>query len=159
MAEDLKLARVYLVLLALMAIGRFVVGSVAKVPYERGTWFISMVILTLLCSLLHAAFARAFLGYTILGAARLGMTLGLCSQIVILLATVLSYLAGVQSYFNHPTPLGQAEPGPVPLGQALGVRLGGLVVNTLLNGVAGAIGWAMGALLPGRPVPATPSKS
>ena len=36
----------------------------------------------------------------------------------------------------------------IPLGQALGLRVGGLVVNTLLNGIVGAIGWALGALLP-----------
>ena len=31
---------------------------------------------------------------------------------------------------------------------ALGLRAVGLVVNTILNGIAGALGWAMGALLP-----------
>jgi hypothetical protein len=36
----------------------------------------------------------------------------------------------------------------LPLGAALATRAGGLVVNTLLNGIAGALGWAMGALLP-----------
>jgi hypothetical protein len=152
LAEYLKLARVYLVLLALMLIGRFVVGNVAKVPYEMGTFMISIVILTLLCSLLHSAFARAFLGYPILKATKLGMTLGLCSQIAILLATLLSYLAGVQSYFNHPTALNRLPPETVvPLGQAMGFRAVGVVVNALLNGVAGAIGWALGALLPAKP--------
>ena len=30
------------------------------------------------------------------------------------------------------------------------VRAGGLVVNALLNGIAGALGWALGGLLPAR---------
>ena len=32
----------------------------------------------------------------------------------------------------------------------MGFRAGGLVVNTILNGIAGALGWALGGLLPGR---------
>jgi hypothetical protein len=42
----------------------------------------------------------------------------------------------------------------VGLAQAMGVRAGGLVVNAFLNGIAGALGWALGGLLPrgdGRP--------
>jgi hypothetical protein len=27
-------------------------------------------------------------------------------------------------------------------------RVGGLVVNTIVNGIVGALGWALGALLP-----------
>ncbi len=40
----------------------------------------------------------------------------------------------------------QAE--PVGFGAAMGFRAGGLVVNTILNGIAGALGWALGGLLP-----------
>ena len=32
----------------------------------------------------------------------------------------------------------------------MGFRAGGLVVNTILNGIAGALGWALGGLLPAR---------
>jgi hypothetical protein len=37
---------------------------------------------------------------------------------------------------------------PIPFLPAMGFRAVGLVVNTLLNGIAGALGWALGALLP-----------
>jgi hypothetical protein len=41
----------------------------------------------------------------------------------------------------------------VPMGQALVIRMGGLVVNTLANGIVGMIGWALGGLLPPLPSP------
>ena len=151
MAEYFKLARVYLVLLALLTIGRFVLGNVSGVPFEKGSDKMSIVIVTIVSSILYAAFARGFLGYRMWDAVKLAMFLALCSQVVILLATVLSYLAGIRSYFNHPTALsGQPADAVITLGQALGIRLGGLVVNTLLNGIVGAIGWALGGLFPPR---------
>jgi hypothetical protein len=151
MSEYLKLARVYLVLLALLTVGRFVLGNVSGIPYEQGSDKMSIVIVTLVSSILYAAFARGFLGYRMWEAVKLAMTLALCSQVVVLVATVLSYLLGIRSYFNHPTALNRLPPDAVvPLGQALLFRLGGLVVNTLLNGVVGALGWALGGLLPPR---------
>jgi hypothetical protein len=146
MKHDLRLARPYLVLLAIMAVARFAVGNVRGIPYAQGTDKVSIVILTLIASILYAAFARGFLGYRIWPAARLAMVLGLASQVVIVLATVASYAAGAETYFNHPIALNQ--PQAVGLGPALGIRLGGLVVNTLANGIAGMIGWALGALFP-----------
>jgi hypothetical protein len=157
MTEHLKLGRVYFVLLAILTVGRLVMGNVSGVPYERGSDKMSIVIVTLVSSILYAAFARAFLGYKMWDAARLTMTLALVSQVVIVLATVGSYLAGVTTYFNHPTAVNRLPADAVvPLGQALGFRVGGLVVNTLLNGLAGAIGWGLGALLP-APAPARQS--
>jgi hypothetical protein len=150
MAMNLRLARVYFVLLALATTLRFVLGNVAGVPFEKFTDKVSIVILTLISALLYAAFARAFLGYKILDAAMLAMTLGLASQVVIVLATVASYALGIQSAFNHPTVLGEPGATEVAFLPALGVRAGGLVVNTLFTGLAGAIGWGLGGLLPAQ---------
>ena len=148
MTMNLKLARVYFVLLALLVVLRFALGNVAGIPYEKFTDKVSIVITTLVSALLYAAFARAFLGYRIFDAAKLAMTLGLTAQVAIFLATAVSYLLGIQSAFNHPLALNQAGVASVPMGAALGIRAGGLVVNTLVTGIAGALGWALGALLP-----------
>jgi hypothetical protein len=43
---------------------------------------------------------------------------------------------------------GQSE--AIGFGAAMGFRAGGLMVNTLLNGIAGALGWALGGLLRAR---------
>jgi hypothetical protein len=135
-------------LLALTVVLRFVLGNVAGVPYEKFTDKVSVVIITLVSVLLYAAFARAFLGYKIAGAILLAMTLGLVSQLLVFAATVFSYLVGIQSAFNHPMALNQVGVTSVPFGVALGVRAGGIVVNTLVTGIGGAIGWALGGLLP-----------
>jgi hypothetical protein len=148
MSEYLKLGRVYFVLLAILTAGRFIMGNYSRVPFEKGTDKMSIVIMTIVATLLYGAFVRAFLGYRMWDAAKLTMTLGLVSQVVIVLATTLSYLAGIESYFNHPLALNQ--PQAVGLGQALGIRAGGLVVNTLACGITGALGWGLGALLPAR---------
>ncbi|HEY6549460.1 MAG TPA: hypothetical protein VI589_16200 [Vicinamibacteria bacterium] len=151
MSEYLKLGRVYFVLLAILTAGRFIMGNYSHVPFEKGTDKMSIVIVTIVSTLLYAAFARAFLGYRMWDAAKLTMTLGLVSQVVVVLATAASYLAGIESYFNHPLALNQ--PQAVGFGQALGIRAGGLLVNTLFCGITGALGWGLGALLPGRPAP------
>ena len=150
MTMNLKLARVYFVLLALFVVLRFALGNVAGMPYEKFTDKVSIVILTLVSALLYAAFTRAFLGYRIWEAAKLAMTLGLSAQVTIFLATVLSYLLGIQSAFNHPVALNQPGLASVPLGAALGIRAGGIVANTLATGIAGALGWALGGLLPAQ---------
>ena len=150
MTMNLKLARVYFVLLALVVLLRFVLGNVQGVPYEKFTDKVSVVIITLVSALLYAAFARAFLGYRILEAAKLAMTLGLASQVAVFLATAVSYVLGIQSAFNNPLALNQPGVASVPFGAALGIRAGGLVVNTLATGIVGALGWALGAVLPAQ---------
>ena len=143
--EYLRLARPYFVLLAIFTIGRWIVGL--KLPYPQGSPIFSLVILTILSCLYFSAFARRWRGYRIGQAVVLSMLLSLASQIVIVLATLLSYLLGVDTYFNHPTALNATE--PLGMGQAMVARAFGLVVNTLVNGsIAGALGWAMGGLLP-----------
>jgi hypothetical protein len=69
---------------------------------------------------------------------------------VIFAATLLSYALGLHTYFNYPTALfgPQAPLTDVPLGQAVLSRVGGLIVNPILTGIAGALGWAAGGLLP-----------
>jgi hypothetical protein len=148
MAENLKLARLYLLMLAIVTVGRWTLGF-QHVPYEKGTDKLSIVVLTLFASLFYAAFTRRWLGYRILQAIGLTMTLGVLGQVVILLSTAVSYGAGLETYFNYPLALNQKE--PVAFAQAMGIRLGGLVANTITNGIAGALGWAMGALLPPPP--------
>jgi|GEM_PF-1689089 len=145
MAENLRLARLYLVILAIVAGTRWGM-SLFGVPYERGTDKVSIVIVTLFSSLFYAAFCRRWRDYRILAAVGLAMTFGVISQLVVLLSTVVSFLFGLHTYFNHPTALNQLA--EVPFGVALGIRAGGLVANTLTSGIAGALGWAMGGLLP-----------
>lgn len=150
MSENLRLARFFFLLLAIVTVGRWTM-SLMHVPYAKGTDKLSIVILTLFSSIYYAAFARRWRSYGIGRAVVLTMTLAVCAQLVIFLSTIVSYAAGLDTYFTYPTALLGPDADlsqKVPLGQALVARLLGLVVNTLLNAVAGALGWTMGGLLP-----------
>jgi hypothetical protein len=146
MAENLKLARLYLLLLAIATVGRWLLGTFG-VPYAKGTATFSIVTLTFYAAVFYGAFTRRWRGFRLWRAAGLGITLGVMSQLVILAATLLSYALGLRTYFNDPVAL--EVPGPeATLAQALLSRLAGLIVNPILTGIASAIGWAMGGLLP-----------
>jgi hypothetical protein len=147
MAEYLRLARLYLLLLAIVTIGRWTLGF-QNVPYDKATDKLSIVILTLFASIFYGAFGRRWLNFRISQALAMGALMGVLSQVVVLLSTVASYSLGIDSYFNHPTALNKAT--AVPFGEAVVIRAGGFVGNTLLSAIAGAVGWAMGALLPHR---------
>jgi len=145
MSENLRLARLYFLLLAVVTLGRWAL-SLQGVPYEKGTDKLSIVILTVYSAIFYGAFCRRWKGFRLGRAVVVGMTLGLVAQLVILLSTILSYALGLETYFNFPRALN--SPAMVPMATAILTRLGGLVVNVILSGIAGALGWAMGALLP-----------
>jgi hypothetical protein len=143
--QYLRLGTLYFVLLAIFTIGRWVTG-LRGVPYERGRDWFSIVIMTALSVFFYAAFTRRCFGYRLFTAVGLAMTLGLASQIVIFLATALSYALGIDTYFTHPTALN--VPAPIPVGEAMIRRASGLVGNTISSGIIGGLGWALGGLLP-----------
>jgi len=150
--EYARMARPFFVMLGIVALGRWLQGTAFGVPYEKGTHVFSIVTLCLFASLFSAVFTRGWLGWRLPRAAAFAAFMAVVAQVVILLSTLASYLLDVPSYFSHPTALNQ--PQAVGLAQAMGIRAGGLVVNALLNGIAGALGWALGGLLPrgdGRP--------
>jgi hypothetical protein len=149
LSEYTRLARPYLVMLTIVTVGRWLMGTVFHVPYAAGTSALSLVTLTLYASLLSGAFLRPWLGFRLSQAAGFAMYMAVVAQVVILLSTVASYLLGIESYFNNPMALNR-QVDPISFGAAMGFRAGGLVVNTLLNGIAGSLGWALGGLLPAR---------
>jgi uncharacterized membrane protein (DUF485 family) len=154
--EYFRLARPFLVLLAIFAIGRWAIGF-SGLDYSKGHHIFSLVTLTVLGVAFYAAFARRWLGYPIMRSVGLGMTLGFCAQLVIFVLTAVSYILGLHTYFNHPTALNSAV--PVAFGTAMGGRLGGLVVNVMGSGIAAALGWFIGGLLPESPVTASPRQT
>ena len=54
--EYARLARPYFVMLAIVTIGRWLMGTAFGVPYEKGTSVLSIVTLTLFASIFSAAF-------------------------------------------------------------------------------------------------------
>ena len=155
MAENLRIARLYLVLLAIFAVARFAQGAMG-VEYAKAHHVFSIFILTVMASVFYAAFCRRWRGFRLLQAMGLGAMFGFIAQVVIFLATVMSYALGIDTFFNHPTALNQAE--AVPMGRAIGIRAPALLIFPIINAIAAAIGWALGGMLPAgvaaRAVPA-----
>jgi hypothetical protein len=145
MSDVLKLARLYWVLLALFTVGRWIM-SLQHVPYDKGHHVFSIVTLTFMASVFFAAFARAWRGYGVKQAILLGLVLGLSAQVVIFLSTVVSYMAGIESYFNHPRAL-NVETAQT-FAQAMTRRGPALIVGSIIQGIVAVIGWLLGGLLP-----------
>ena len=145
--EYTRLARPYFVLLLIETVGRWLMGTAFHVPYEKGTNVLSIVTLTIFASIFSAAFTRRWPGYRLMRAAGFAMFMAFVSQLVILLSTVISYGLDIPSYFREPMALTR-QTEAIGFGAAMLARAGGLVVNTILNGIMGALGWALGALLP-----------
>ncbi len=141
----LRVARLYFVLLVVVATGRWLLGTF-DVPYERGHHIFSIVILTIYSCVFYGAFSRRWHDYRLIQAVLLGVMIGLAAQVMILILTMTSYGLGLETYFNHPTALNAPE--PLPFGQALVVRAGGLFGNSIGAGIVAALGWALGGLLP-----------
>jgi len=150
MADKLRLARLYWVLLAVFAVGRWAL-SLRHVPYDRGNPVFSLIALTFLSAAIFAAFARRWRSYGLLDAAILGALFGISAQIVIFGSTLASYSLGIESYFTNPLAL-NATPGTtsVAMADALKTRAGALVVGPVFVAIAASIGWMLGALLPER---------
>jgi hypothetical protein len=144
MSRHLKLMGFYFWLLGLFTLGRWGL-SLGGAEYAKTTHVFSLVTLALIASAHHAAFARAFEGYKIKDALVLGALIGLTSQIVVFVSTLISYMLGITTFWNTPAALNQTA--DVPFAAAMMARTGGLVGNTLFNVIAAAIGYAMGGSL------------
>jgi len=145
MGEQLRLARPFLVLLGVTALGRWLYG-VFDYPYAKGHHIFSIVTLTVFSCLYYGVFLRRWRSARLIQAISLGFTLGFAGQLVILVLTALSYALGMHTYFNNPIALNSTV--PMDFAEAMLNRVGGLVGNSIFAGIASALGWALGGLLP-----------
>jgi len=149
MKEKLEFVRLPIVLFVIFFVARLAFGAsrgVNKETYDLANRFFSMVILQVHVALLWGAVGRRYRGYGI-GGSMLAVVLAvLASQILIFIGTAISYLAGINTFFNFPEALNQA--GPVAFGTAMVSRTITLVANCVIGAIFGAIGWALGVLIP-----------
>ncbi len=83
------------------------------------------------------------------GTLMVGVVLGLFFQILIFLATWISYAGDFgNSYFRHWDSLNVAEGTNLPMVQALTARLGGLVAGPIIMTIIAFVGRAMSSLAP-----------
>jgi len=150
----LRFVRLPLLMLVIYAIARFALGA-SGVPYApRGNAMFSIAGLSVVSSVYFGALSRRIGGFSWGGTALVGYSIGLFAQILIFLATWLSYAAGIEtSYFRHWDALNVPEGTVVPLGAAMMARAGGLVIGPiLLATIPALIGRLLSALAP-EPTP------
>jgi hypothetical protein len=111
-----------------------------------------MVILEVHVGVLWGAVGRRYRGYSISGSIAAVVLAVAVSQILIFAGTAFSYIAGINTLFNFGEALNQ--PGAtVPFAVAMVARTITFVANCIIGAVAGAIGWALGGLLPAGVTP------
>jgi hypothetical protein len=144
----LHFIRLPLLMLLIFTVGRFTQGLLG-VPYmPRGTATFGILMLTLTTSLYWGALSKRIGNFGWAGTVLVGVLLGLTSQILIFLATALSYALGVETYFTHWDALNVPEGTKVGMGQALTTRAGGLVAGPILGTVLASIGRLLAFLAP-----------
>lgn len=143
MGENLRLTRFYLVLLLLFAIGRWGL-SLGGADYEATHQIFSIVILTNVATAFYGHIVRSFVGGGIKRALMIGALLGALSQVVIFASTAISYVAGMETFWNHPRAL-NAETA-VPFGEALVGRTITFGANVVTNVITAALGYGIASL-------------
>jgi hypothetical protein len=144
-----RFIRLPLLLLVIFAAARFALGA-KGVPYApRGNAMFSIVGLTFISSFYFGALSRKVGAFGWGAVVLIGYAIGLWGQILIFVATWLSYAAGIEtSYFRHWDALNVPEGTVVPMAAAMGKRLGGLVVGPIFAIVPALVGRALSALGP-----------
>jgi hypothetical protein len=146
----LRFVRLPLVLIVIWTLLRFLLGPLFKVPYApRGNAMISVLGLTIISGLIYGALSKRVGNFNWVGTILIGVVLGLFSQILIFLATLISYLANVNTYYQHWDALNIPEGTTATMSQALTTRAGGFIAGPILITVVALIGRAVfGALAP-----------
>jgi hypothetical protein len=146
--RTLKFVRLPFVIVAVYALGRFLVG-LNGVPYApRGNAMFSVFAATAIASFLFGGLSGKVGGFGWGGSALVGALIGLWAQLWIFCLTALSYLMSANTYYNHWDSLNVPEGTSVPMSQALAARAFGLVVNVIIAAIVALIGRACGALAP-----------
>lgn len=147
----LRFVRLPLVLILIWAVMRFLMQPVFGAPYApRGNAVFSIVGLTWISCLYFGAMSGRVARLGWLGAFLVGVVLGLFSQILIFTATLVSYAAGVETYFIHWDALNAPEGTTVPMGKAMISRASGLFFGPVFSGVVALIGRAVFSALAPR---------
>jgi hypothetical protein len=148
-AKVLRFVRLPFLLLIIFTVARFLIGA-NGVPYApRGNAMFSILAVTMISSFYFGALSKRLGGFSWGGTALTGYSIGLFGQVLILIATWLSYAMGIEtSYFRHWDALNVPEGTVVPLGAAMMTRVGGVVFNPIVATIVAAFGRACAALAP-----------
>jgi hypothetical protein len=145
----LRFVRLPLVLLVIWTLARFAVG-LAGTPYApRGNAMFSVVGMMLISTLIYGALSNRIGNFGWVGTILVGVVIGLFAQILIFTATLVSYVADLDTYFIHWDALNIPEGTTMPMGKAMATRAGGLIAGPIMGAVVALVGRvAFGKLAP-----------
>lgn len=145
----IRFVRLPLLLILIFTMARFSLG-LAGVPYApRGNAMFSVVGLSIISGIYFGAISGKVGGFGWGGAILIGIIIGLFSQILIFTATLISYMAHVNTYFTHWDALNIPEGTVLPMGRALTTRAGGLIAGPILITICALVGRVLSVLAPG----------
>lgn len=147
LSQVLRFVRLPWLLVTIYALARFMVG-LSDVPYApRGNAMFSVVGATIIsCFFFGALSQRASFNWV--GTALVGASIGVFAQLLILVLTFISIAGNLEnSYFIHWDALNVPEGTVVPMGQALGARAVGLIINSIIATVVALVGRVIGSKL------------
>ncbi len=168
LSSVLRFVRLPFLLILIWTVARFSLG-LAGVPYApRGNAMFSIYSVTLLSSIFFGALSHRIGGFDWKGTALVGASIGVWAQILIFVATLVSYAAGLNTYFVHwdalnidpakfSISMADALTNPpeqltMPMSQAMIGRVFGIVINGIMMALAALIGRLLSGLAPGRNV-------
>ena len=115
----------------------------------------SIVGLTYISCIYWGALTRRVVAMNWKGTVLTGIAIGLFGQVLIFLATLISLVGGLQTYFLHWDALNIPEGSTIDFGRTLVVRAQGVIFGgTVVPAVFALIGRALGGLAP-RPADTT----
>jgi hypothetical protein len=147
----LRYVRLPLVLLVLWALLRFMLLPVFHIPYApRGNAMISVLGLTLISCLYFGAMSRRVGNFSWVGTILGGVVIGFWAELLILIMTLISLAAGIESYYIHWDALNIPEGTHATMAQAMATRAGGLIAGPILGIIMALIGRAVFSALAPR---------
>jgi hypothetical protein len=161
-----RFVRLPFLLVLIWTVARFSLG-LAGVPYApRGNAMFSVYSVMLLSSIYFGALSSRIGGFDWKGTALVGASIGVWAQLLILVATLISYAAGLNTYFIHwdalnvdpakfSISMGEALTNPpeqltLPMSQAMIGRAAGIVINGIMMALVALIGRLLSGLAPER---------
>jgi hypothetical protein len=152
MKEKLQFVRLPILLFVVFFVGRLALGAAMganKQSYDLANRLFSMVILQVHVGLLWGAVGRRYRGYSMRDSIAAVVLAVAVSQVLIFAGTAISYVTGINTLFNFGEALNQ--PGAtISFLPAIVARTITFIANCVLGGIAGAIGWVLGGLVPDR---------
>ena len=144
----LQLIRLPLILIVILVIIRFILGARGVQYSARTNAATSVLMLTIWCSIIFGALSAKVNGLGWVGTILVGVFLGFFMESLVLIATVISYMANLNTYFNNCDNLNVDPCMAVPMSKALATRAQGLIGGPVTGMVMALVGRLFSKLIP-----------